>query len=74
MKHVRDRGGKFKLGTFKVKIRCHKDMDVAEELNIASIDLAGNNLKFERKGIKCTYNKTDLMALMTYHAIGKEYI
>ena len=73
MKHVCGGGAKFKLVTFTVKIRCHKDMDVAEQLYSTSIDLADAILKFELKGITCAHNETDLMALMTYSAIGKEY-
>ena len=37
------------------------------------IDLADNNLNFELKGIKCAHNEADLMALMTYNAMGEEY-
>ena len=73
MKHVRGGGGKFKIIVFAVKIRCHKDLDVADELDSASIDLADDNLNFELKGIKCAHNESDLMALMTYNAVGEEY-
>ena len=44
-----------------------------EELDSASIDLADDNLSFKLKGIKCAHNKADLMALITYNAMGKEY-
>ena len=46
MKHVQGGGGKFKIIVFTVKIRCHKDLDVADELDSASIDLADDNLNF----------------------------
>ena len=65
------RRGGVKIITFTVKIRCHKDMDVADELDSASIDLADDNLNSKLKGIKCAYDETDLMALMTYSAMGK---
>ena len=73
MQHVHSEGGKFKLTTFTVKILCHKDMDVTEEMNSASINLAGDNLKFELKDIKCAHNERDLMALITYNTMGEEY-
>ena len=66
-------GGKFRIITFTVKICCHKDMNVADELDSASIDLADDNLHFKLKGIKCAHNEADLMALITYNAMGKEY-
>ena len=56
-----------------VKIRCHKDLDVADELNSASIDLTDDNLNFELKGIECAHNESDLIALMTYTTMGEEY-
>ena len=55
-----------------VKIHCNKNLDVADELDSASIDLADDSLNFELKGIKCAHDKADLMALMTYNAMGEE--
>ena len=37
------------------------------------MDLADDNLNFKLKGIKCAHGKADLMTLMTYNAMGKEY-
>ena len=73
MKHVQGGGGKFKIVVFTVKIRCHKDLDAADELDEASIDLADDNINFEVKGIKCAHDESDLMALMTYNAMGEEF-
>ena len=49
-------------------------MDVVEELDSASIDLADDNLNFELKGIKCAHNKADLMALMAYKAYTEQML
>ena len=73
MRHACGGGGKFKLITFTIKLRCPKGTDVTQELNTASIDLADNDLNFELKSIKCTHDAKDLVALMTYNAMGKEY-
>ena len=48
-------------------------MDVADELDSASIDLADGNLNFELKGVTCAHDEANLMALMTYNAMDKEY-
>ena len=65
MNHVCGGGWKFRLITFTVKVRCHKDMDVADELDSASIELSDDNLNFKLKGIKYAHDKKDLMTLMT---------
>ena len=57
--------------TFTVKIRYHKDLDVADELYNASLDLADDTLNFRLKGIKCAHDKQDPMALMTYNTLSK---
>ena len=44
-----------------------------DKLDSASIDLSHDNLHFELTGIKCTYDKTNIMALMTYNTMGEEY-
>ena len=48
-------------------------MDVAEEVDIALIDLADDNLHFELKGITYAHNKTDLITLMTHNTMNREY-
>ena len=73
MKHACNGGEKFRIIIFTVKICCHKDMDVADELDSASMDLSDDNLNFKLKGIKCAYGKKDLMALMTYTAMSEKY-
>ena len=70
--YSRLRGGG-KIIVFTVKIRCHKNLDVADELNSASIDLADNNLNFELKGINCVHDEAGLMVLMTYNTMREEY-
>ena len=56
-----------------VKIRCHKDTEVADKLDSASINLADDNLNFELKGIKYAYDQKDMIALMTHNAMDEEY-
>ena len=73
MKHIHDEGETFRIITFTVKTRCHKDMDVVDELDSASIYLLHDNLHFELNGSKHAYYKTDLMTLMTYNTMGEEY-
>ena len=72
MRQVCGRGGKFKLITFNVKFCCQKGMNIAEELNSASINLANDNLNFELKSTKCAQDAKDLVALMTYNVMGAE--
>ena len=50
MKHAHNIGGKLKLITFTIKIRCPKG-DVAEELDSVSIDLTHDNPHFRLKSI-----------------------
>ena len=37
------------------------------------MELADGNLHFKLKGMKCAHDEVDLMALMTYNAMGEEY-
>ena len=70
---VRGGGGKFRRLKFTVRVRCPTAMDVGERLDSASIDLADDDLTMEVKNIACAHDKSNIIVLMSYTALGDEY-